>query len=305
MPNLKSLKARSRLSHHGVVALATFWSVLSGASAISAQTGTGEEPPANFGEISNKPTASSTAAPDAAPAPPTAPVAVAPAEPAQPAVPALAASAPATAPTVAAPPSAECKQDWLRDGFYLRIMIGMGYARFAGKGPSGSASVTGLGSTSIIAIGGAVAPGLVVAGTIQGTTASGKFKGGPFATSSITSDGEELAATKSATAALSQIGAMLDWYPSATNGAHLGFSVGLGATSVVNQIDNSTYSGMSGAGTLLAGYDWPISRAWALGLALVATGSTKTSLKHAKTGHDAGYDLTPFSIGLSMSILYF
>lgn len=296
------------------LATATFLASLSAAPQVSAQSSAPGEPPPTFGEISNKPTATSPVAPnaDAAEAPSTnAPAAVA-AVPAAP--PPVSPAAPA-APTAVAPPLAaaptECRHAWLRDGFYLRIMSGVGFATFRGNGPTGSTSVSGMSSNSIIAIGGAIAPRLVLAATIQSTSVSGEFKGGPFADATIIAIGgnadstQAKTPTKSATAALSQIGALVDWYPSATLGAHLGLSVGLGATAVVNQADSSSYTGMSGAATVLVGYDWPISRAWALGLALVATGSTKTSLNHTKTGHDAGYELTPFSIGLTTSILYF
>ncbi len=305
--------------HQVGLTTATFFVLLSIAPLASAQSSAPEEPPPTFGEISNKPTATPPASP-AAPSSGTAeapstnapaaadgsavPAAAPPASPATPAAPTATAWPPAAPPT-------ECKEAWLRDGFYLRIMSGGGFATFRGNGPSGSTSVSGVSSNSIIAIGGSIAPRLVLAATVQATSVNGEFKGGPFADATIIAIGgnadstEAKTPTKSATAALSQIGAMVDWYPSSALGAHLGLSVGLGTTAVVNQADDSSYSGMSGAATVLVGYDWPISRAWALGLALVATSSTKTSLNHTKSGHDAGYDLTPFSIGLTTSVLYF
>jgi hypothetical protein len=176
---------------------------------------------------------------------------------------------------------------------------------FRGDGAQGSASVSGMSVNSIIAIGGSIMRGVVLAGTLQSSEASGDFKGGPYTNAVATANGESLALTKKATAGLSQIGALLDWYPSLDSGAHVAVGAGLGMISLVNQIDESTYFGTSAAGTLLLGYDWSIAHAWALGLALVGTGSTKSTLKHPKTGNDTGYSFVPWSVGISTSVLYF
>jgi hypothetical protein len=203
------------------------------------------------------------------------------------------------------PTDAPCKTAWLRDGFYLRVLSGMGYMGVRGDGPSGTASVSGLGSSSIIAIGGSLARGFVLAGTMQMAAVTSEFKRGPLANSTATSGRDTFPATNKAMAAFSSFGAVVDWYPLEAAGLHVGLGAGLGFVSIVNQLDDSVLSGTTGEGTLFAGYDWPIARAWALGLAVVATGSTKTALKWTKSGTDSGYQLAPMSIGVSTSILYF
>lgn len=216
-------------------------------------------------------------------------------------------ASPPPAPPPAATPVPEPKRQWVRDGFYLRLIDGVGFMTLRGDGANGKASVSGMSSTSIIAIGGSVAPGLVLAGTLQSTQVGGDFKGGPFEQATITATpgaADKIPATKKATAALSQIGALLDWYPG-TSGAHVGLGAGLGMMALINQADESAYYGTGVAGTVLVGYDWSIAPTWALGLALVANGSTKATLKHAKTGNESSYRMMPFSVGINASILYF
>ncbi|HEY5961778.1 MAG TPA: hypothetical protein VIV60_34705 [Polyangiaceae bacterium] len=184
-------------------------------------------------------------------------------------------------------------------------MNGFGYTTLRGDGPNGSASISGLGSLSTILIGGSVSRGVVVAGMLQTSQVSNEYKGGPLRNVQATADGEPVEVTNHATGGLSSVGVFLDVYPMEQNGLHLGLGAGLGIVSTVNQLDNSTQSGTAGAATLMLGYDWPISRAWALGLALVASGSTTATMKHSKSGNESGYELRPFSIGLSTSVLYF
>ncbi len=200
---------------------------------------------------------------------------------------------------------AKQKECWMRDGFYLRASGGVGFTGLAGDGPSGSASVGGLGEVSTVAIGGSIAPRLVLAFLLQAAEASSKFKGGPYTDATLSVDGDEIDASNKASATASLLGALLDWYPMETSGLHLGIGLGLGFVGLVNEADDSELYGLSGAATLLVGYDMPIAYTWALGIALVAAGSTTASLKESESGDDADYDLTPFSVGLSASILYF
>jgi hypothetical protein len=110
--------------------------------------------------------------------------------------------------------------------------------------------------------------------------------------------------------ASSQLGVLVDWYPLQAQGLHVGLSAGLGSLALTNQADDSTIYGSSVAGTLLVGYDWPISPTWAVGLALVASGSTYATLKKRDSGDQpegdqTGYKLAPIFVGLSGSILLF
>jgi hypothetical protein len=85
----------------------------------------------------------------------------------------------------------------------------------------------------------------------------------------------------------------------ASEGLHVGLGGGLGMVAVANQADEHTYAGTSVAGALVVGYDWPIAPAWAFGLALVATGATRASLKDQQADQDSGYQLAAYTIGLS------
>jgi hypothetical protein len=235
------------------------------------------------------------------PAPAAAPPTAVPPQPA----PVAAPPAPAANAQIAPAKPRKCTWDWVRQGFYLRIMSIVGYARFGGDGPAGSARVAGLGTGSIIAIGGSLGHRLVLAGTMQATEVTGKFNGGPYAGATFASGEGAVAVTDKARVASSQLGALVDWYPLQAEGLHVGLSVGVGSLVLTNQADDSTTYGNSVAGTLLVGYDWPISPTWALGLALVASGSTRATLKKRDSGDENGYKLAPLFVGLSGSILLF
>jgi hypothetical protein len=93
--------------------------------------------------------------------------------------------------------------------------------------------------------------------------------------------------------------------PMENSGLHLGVGVGLSLVMLENSADDSTLVGTGGGATLVVGYDWPVARTWAFGISLVASGATRAALKDSESGDDTDYDLTPFSLGLSGSILHF
>ncbi len=232
-------------------------------------------------------------------APPTPPAAVA--------IPATEVPRPSPVP-VAAPtlPRAQrrCSCDWVRDGFYLRISSSVEPATFSGSGPSGSAKISGLGGGSSIAIGGSVVRGLVVAGMIRSTAVTSNFNGGPYADAQFSAKGETLTVTRKALASSSQIGAVIDWYPMEEQGLHVGLSGGLNMLTVNNHADESTWHGFGAGGSLFVGYDWPLASTLALGVSLVVSGATSSSLKD-QDSKDTGYKLSPFSVGLAGSLLFF
>lgn len=191
-----------------------------------------------------------------------------------------------------------------RSGFYLRFLGGAGYAKFSGTGPRGSVSATGLGNHSTIAIGGSIARGLAVAGTIQGTDSDTTFEGGPFSKATLTTDSTTKTASGKAKLSLAQIGVLVDWYPRLQSGFHGGLSAGLGALALSNNADDSKLAGTSVSGSAFVGYDTPIARSWALGITLVVSGVTSASLKN-EDGDESGYKLHAFSIQLAASLLYF
>lgn len=198
----------------------------------------------------------------------------------------------------------KCTCDWARDGLYLRLASGAGYARFSGDGPSGSTSIAGAGYTTSIAVGGSLRRGLVLAGTLQAVEATETFNGGPYGGAQLTVNGNSVAATRKADASLAQLGALVDWYPLEQAGLHLGLSAGLSVVSVVNRADDSSWHGSGVGGSLFVGYDWPIASTLAVGVSLVASDGTTVSLKNDDS-NDTGYKLRPLSIGVVGSLLYF
>jgi hypothetical protein len=201
--------------------------------------------------------------------------------------------------------SRDCASNWIRGGFYMRIGSGVSDVSLDGSGSKGSASISGLGSNSLIAIGGSIFHGLVLAGTIQGSGITSSFDGGPFKGESVTSNGPSLTASSKADAQMIVLGLLVDWYPNPSDGWHAGLSTGVGLTSIKNDADDSTMNGSSAAGSIFGGYDWAIGPEWSLGLALVGAGARSTSLKDASDHPHSGYRLKTLSLGISASVLYF
>jgi hypothetical protein len=245
-----------------------------------------EEAPATTAATTSQP-----AAPE--PTPPPAPVAAPSAPPAPPPPPPLPAK------------PRECKWEWVRDGFYLRMLTTMGFASMSGDGPTGSARISGFGSGGIIAIGASLTKGLVLAANLQSSVVSSKFEGGPFADATFTANGKTLNLTQKATGTVSGLGVLVDWYPMQDAGLHVRLGGGVGFVAVSNQADESYMVGRSASGTLVLGYDWAVSPNWALGLAFVISGSTSAKLKYQDTDEDSGYKLSSSAWGISASILYF
>jgi len=234
------------------------------------------------------------------------PVSEAPAAPQL--VPAAPAVAPATLPAPPAPPSDKFTQrprSRVHEGFYLRLSTGPNLVTLRGHGPSGSASLTDSGAGGFIAIGGAIVPGLVLAGTLQGTVFDAEFKGGPFENATVSANGKTREASNRATGGFGMVGMLVDWYPQPKGGWHVGGSAGLGAVILNNSADDSVSGGANFAGSVFGGYDWSLGRNWGLGLQLVASGATKTKLEDDSGKHDTGYRLTPLAIGVQASLLYF
>jgi len=197
----------------------------------------------------------------------------------------------------------------VHQGFYLRFTSGPSLLSLRGHGPSGaSASITGSGASGSIAIGGAIVPGLVLAGTIQGESFNAEFKGGPFADGSVSANGKTRSASHKAEGGVGMVGLLVDWYPKPTGSWHAGFSTGLGGVGLTNSADDSDFGGVNFAGSVFGGYDWALGRNWALGLQLIASGATQTKLQtdfDSHDSHDSGYRLTPLSVGVLASLLYF
>lgn len=192
-----------------------------------------------------------------------------------------------------------------RGGFYFRLSTGIGYASLAGDGPDGSASLSGLGNRFSLTFGGDVAPGLVLAGTLQGSSLTSDFDGGPLTGAMLATDDGSVEASAKADAASAQLGVLVDWYPRPAGGWHAGVSAGLGVATVVTRADDEIMLGTSVAGSLFGGYDWSIARSWSVGVALVASGASSASMKDESGERDLGYDLRSVFFGVEGSLLYF
>ncbi|MEI9950092.1 MAG: hypothetical protein WDO74_14250 [Pseudomonadota bacterium] len=222
-------------------------------------------------------------------------------------------AAPVPPPVLVAPPSVidqpKLRLPRVHEGFYLRFTSGPSFLTLRGHNPSGaSASITDSGVGGSIAIGGAIMPGLVLAGTLSGTAFNAEFKGGPFVDATVSANGVTRQASRNAEGGFGMIGLLVDWYPQPRGGWHTGFSTGLGGVGLTNSADDSALGGVNFAGSVFGGYDWALGRNWALGLQLTASGGTSSKLQtdfDSDDSHDSGYRLAPFSIGVQASVLYF
>jgi hypothetical protein len=192
-----------------------------------------------------------------------------------------------------------------RNGFYLRVNSSAGYATVAGDGPSGRASISGLGSGVQLAIGGTVTRGLVLAGSLQATNTKATFEGGPFDHTTLTLGDRRINVSPKVDAMVSQLGALADYYFGQSLGWHVGISGGWSIISIVNRADESMYYGSGVSGTVFTGYDWPMWEKWSMGLTLFGCGSTTANIKEAERGTDTRYRFHSLSIGIAASLLYF
>jgi hypothetical protein len=173
--------------------------------------------------------------------------------------------------------------------------MGIGYMSAWGNGPSGSASVSGGGSSQGLALGGTVAPGLALAGVIRlADTSASSFHGGPAGQ----------APNSNADAALVQLGVLGDFYPDPEGGWHVGALLGLGGTVVTPRATDASMNSGGFTGSIFGGYDWWIGKSWSLGLQAVASGVTSATM--FDTNHnDTGYRLQALAAGFDGSLLFY
>jgi hypothetical protein len=210
------------------------------------------------------------------------------------------APAPLSAPEPAPPPACEvsaapspCTQPadaYRHDGFYFRVSNETQYLAFLGRGPEGDASVKGLGSSGMLAIGGTPVPGLVIAGTLGSSMLRGKFKGRP-----------QDQAEEEASVASAMLGVLLDWYPLPDDGWHVGAALGFaGITLTDSAIADAV--GPAFAAKIFGGYDFWIGPQWSLGLAAVLSATPTTSLVDDE-GDKNGYRFHTLSAGVAGSLV--
>ena len=170
------------------------------------------------------------------------------------------------------------------DGFYFRLMNEAQYLAFLGEGRNGDASVKGLSSGGMIALGGTPVPGLVIGGMMSTATLRGSFNGRP--------SGSETNATVSRL----MFGPFVDWFPDPNGGWHVGASLGFaGITLTDSSLDDAV--GAAFSAKIFGGYDWWIGPQWSLGIGAAFTATPSTSLV-VDDGDKSGYRFYTLSAGL-------
>ncbi len=209
------------------------------------------------------------------------------------ALPALAQPDPPQVASPASPTPASRAGDYVHHGFYLRFGIGPSLLKLSGDGPASSATLSGFGPALTLAIGGTIEDGLVVAGLWHVTLGESSPIAGPLG-----GNGELLAFAE-------QLGLLVDWYPDPQGGWHVGGAVGIGILGA-NAVSGggANLSGIDATASLLGGYDWWVSRKWALGTELVAAAGTRTALDGSVDPGQPSYRFAPASIALEFTVLF-
>jgi hypothetical protein len=162
--------------------------------------------------------------------------------------------------------------------------------QLSGTGPVvGTYTATGPGFGEILAIGGTIPHGFVIAGAASFVVANDGVNG--------------------------NYGLLFDWFPDDTAGWHIGGLLGLGLVrspllplpvagggTVIVQTGQDLQGFGLGA-TLLGGYDVWITPQFSVGLDLIASTTTTAPMKDPG-GNESGYRITPLWVGLLASVLY-
>ena len=168
-------------------------------------------------------------------------------------------------PVAAADPTAR-----RHDGFYLRLGLGAGLMRsvvdFEDVSGTSEVKARGGGAGFEFAMGGTVAPGLVIGGGIYTVSASGITWESDQVADWTDSDDDSF---KGGDGAIGLLGVMLDFYPNPRGGFHIQGGLGLGTIALDNDDDDDfpgeNWEGGGGGLMLGAGYEFWISDQWSLG----------------------------------------
>ena len=168
-----------------------------------------------------------------------------------------------------ASPSALAQQrlpgEYHHDGVYVRLGAGVGLIRDSVHMTQGGISgfdqkgtVTGFGQANELAVGGALAPGLILAGGFFLNVAYGAKR-----------DFGDIDTQAGNGYAMLTWGPLVDYYPDADGGLHFELGFGLGATSGVAPASYDDAGGASGYGLIFGvGHEWWIAKQWAMGALL-------------------------------------
>ena len=155
--------------------------------------------------------------------------------------------------------------EYVHDGFYVQLAVGPSLIRDSFESGDGNfffddtkGTVTGFGHSQHVAIGGALGPGLVLAGAAAADIAR---------TTSADYDGGAVEPEESYV--LLTMGPMLDFYFQPEGGFHALVGGGFGITSGVRPDGVSEGGAASGYGLFTGvGYEWWVSPQWGLGALL-------------------------------------
>jgi hypothetical protein len=191
------------------------------------------------------------------------------------------------------PPPPPPHGDYLHDGLYVHYGLGPVELRLSGAAPGTSFTSTGGGFGQILAVGGTIPNGVVIGGA-----------GSLVASSS---------------GVVGNFGALVDWFPDARDGWHVGGLLGLGlvrgspllapasVTTAQGTVGGSTTGpdllGFGFGATLFGGYDLWLAPQFSLGMDLVGAAMTSAAMKESN-GVPSPYRFTPLWFGFLASVVY-
>lgn len=190
----------------------------------------------------------------------------------------------------------------MHEGFYLRAAIGGGGMSAATTTDLDSVELGrtyGGGVATNLAIGGAVARGVVVAGDY---TSQFAFRPRQRVNGVVTTADTDLT--------LHTLGVMVDWFPAPSGGFHVSGSLAFAALEVSDQGGVSRDTEFGGSLSLGVGYDFWIARKWSLGALLRLTGASVRTDNGTNTSSVTGVTTvgTRDEVGaasLMFSVLYY
>jgi hypothetical protein len=179
------------------------------------------------------------------------------------------------------------------DGFYLRLGLGAGLVRSEIDFDTGTISeevrAGGGGVALEIALGGTVAPGLVIGGGIYSVSVARINWRSPAVRERSDDGGDEIDGGEGG---LSVLGVMIDYYPNPRGGFHVQGALGIGALAFQNDEDSNfpgeDWEGGGGGLMLGAGYEFWVSDQWSLGgIARVLAMSGKLRGSESERNYDS------------------